>query len=175
MFNGNFFEQGMDLIPDINSADANADLTGDWVNLKNKDRAYLVLVKAAGTAGDDLSIDINQATDNGGTGTKALEFTKLWHKVGTMNAVAQWTAVELSTASSDLHLLSVNSVDLATDSGAAVVMVEIMADSLDVDGGFTHVQVLYEGDDVGNSTIVSSFWILTGDQYAQGVPLSAIG
>lgn len=174
MFNGSLFEQGFDLIPDQINADADNDITGDWVSLKDKDRAYLCLSKPAGTAGDDLSIKLNQATDNSGSGSKALNFTKIWHKIGTMNAVTQWTHVELTTATDDLALDSVNGADLETDESAAVVLVEVMADSLDVDGGFDHVQVFYEGDDVGNALLITSFWIMTGNAYAKAIPNSAL-
>lgn len=174
-FNAMLFEQGTDLIPDILNGDANADLAGDWLDMTNKDRAYLMLIKPAGSAGDDLSIVINQATDNAGAGSKGLNFDKLWHKIGTMNTIAQWTAIILATPTSDLDLASVNGVDLETDASPTVILVEILADNMDSDNEFNHIQVTYEGDDISNALIINSHWLLTGDKYAQAIPLSAIG
>jgi len=42
--------------------DINSDAEGDWVSLKNYDGCLVVLHKAAGTAGDDPSIKMQQAT-----------------------------------------------------------------------------------------------------------------
>jgi hypothetical protein len=174
-FNLGLFMGGMDLVPDILNGDANADLTGDWINLKNYDRAYLVLMKPAGTAGDDLSIRLQQASDNAGTGAKALEFSRLWHKIGTMSALPTWTKIDLTTATDDLDLVLVNSVDLETDVSAAVIIVEVLAESLDANNGFDHVNVIYEGDDIGNALVINSFWLLEGNKVAQSIPLSPLG
>jgi hypothetical protein len=174
---GTFFQNGFDLIPDVVAGDVNTDITGDWISLKNWDRAYLVLIKPAGTAGDDLAIRLQQATDNAAGSAKALTFTKLWYKKGSTNsfaAVPTWTAVELTTASSDLDLDSVNSTDLALDTSAAVVIVEVRSDSLDGGNGFTHVNVLYEGDDIGNALVINSLWLMQGNQYPQSIPLSSL-
>lgn len=178
MLNCSLLEAGIDIVPDVVNGDANSDITGDWIDLSKYDRAYLLLMKPAGTAGDDLAIRLQQATDNAGTGAKALTFTKLWHKIAATSAftaVTQWTAVTLTTASSDLDLDSVNSTDLATDINAAFVMVEVEAASLDSSNGFNHVNVLYEGDDVGNALVINSLWILKGARYPQAIPLSPLG
>lgn len=179
MRNANFFESGFDWIADQVSADANADLTGDWIDISGYDRAYYILQKPAGSAGDDLAIDLNQATNNTGGSTKALTFSKLWDKVGTLNAVTQWTARVLDTPVSDLDLdaLTIDgaTVDLATDTNAAQIKVEIIATSLDTNGGFTHIQVLLEGDDISNALIVSTGYFMVHSKYPQAIPLSAIG
>jgi len=174
MFNGSLFEQGFDLIPDQINAEANNDISGDWISLKDKDRAYLMLSKPAGTAGDDLIITLKQASDNAGTGSKALNFTKVWHKVGTMNAVTQWTHVELATATDSFNTETGGAGDLGADDKNAVILVEVLAESLDVDNGFTHVQFFSEGDEIGNGLLVTSSWILTGNAYAKAIPNSAL-
>lgn len=179
MHNATLFEEGFDLIPDIVAGDANADLTGDWINLENAGRAYLLLIKPAGTAGDDLSIHLQQASDAAGTGAKDLNFSKLWYKKAAaasndFTAVGQWTAVELTTPTADLDLVSVNSVDLATDTVGAVILVEVRPESLDVNGGFKFVNNIIEGDDIGNALIVNQFWILKDCSYPQAIPLTAL-
>ena len=172
IFNKSFFEAGFDFVPDIINGDANSDLTGDWISMKNHDRAYLVLIKPAGSAGDDLSIALQQATDNAASGAKALTFTRWWYKKGTMSSQGTWTAVVESTATSDLDLGT--PTDYAMDTVAAVILVEVLAESLDRDGGFDHINVIYEGDDVGNALLINSHWILQGSRFPQAVPLSPL-
>jgi hypothetical protein len=178
LFNGNLFELGFDLVIDQVNQDANSDVTGDWINLENWDRAYLMLIKPAGTAGDDLSIHLQQATAAAGTGAKDLNFTKLWYKkaasTNDFTTVGTWTAVELTTATADLDLVSVNSVDLATDTVGAAILVEVLASSLDVNGGFKFVNNIIEGDDIGNALILNQHWLLVGNHYPQAIPLSSL-
>lgn len=170
----NLFEAGFDFVPDLINQDVNTDLTGDWISLRHYERAYLLLIKPSGTAGDDLAIRLQQATDNAAAGAKALTFTKLWYKKGTMTAQGTWTAVELATASSDLDLDSVNGADLATDTSAAVILVEVRADSLDGANGFAFVNVLYEGDDISNALVINSHWLLMGNRFPQAIPISPL-
>ena len=170
----NFFEAGFDFIPDVLNQDANNDVTGDRICLKNWERAYYVLIKPAGSAGDDLSIKMVQATAASGGSTKALNFSKLWYKVGTMTGQGTWTAVELTTETDDLDLVSVNSTDLATDASAAVVIVEIRSDSLDGAGGYTFVYAFHDGGDIGNALVINGHWILMGNRYPQPVPLTSL-
>lgn len=177
--NMTFFERGFDIVPDIVAGDANADLTGDWIAMRGYERAYLVLIKPAGTAGDDLSIHLQQATAAAGTGAKDLTFTKLWYKKATaggnaFTATGTWTAVVLTTATADLDLVSVNGVDLETDEQGAVIVVEVLATSLDADGGFDFVNNIIEGDDVGNALIINQFWLMANGKFKQAIPLSAL-
>ena len=172
--NCTFFELGCDLVADI-AGDANSDLTGDWVKLSDYTRAYVYLSKPAGTAGDDLSIKVNQATDNAGTSSKDLTFTRVWYRVGAWTAETAWTHVNLSTPTADLDLASVGGTDIGSDDAAAQVVVEIMAESLDADNGFTHAQVTYEGDDIGNALIINSQWIMCGGHYQSNTPTRPVG
>jgi hypothetical protein len=61
-----------------------ANNNGDWVNLQNFSKCVAVLLKAAGTNGDDPVFTIRQAKDNAGTSAKALNITTIWEKVGTL-------------------------------------------------------------------------------------------
>ncbi len=177
--NCTFFEAGFDIVPDIVAGDANSDLTGDWIAMRGYERAYLVIIKPAGTAGDDLSIHLQQATAAAGTSAKDLTFTRLWYKKATaggnvFSATGTWTAVTLTTATADLDLASVNSTDIETDEQGTVIMVEVMASSLDADNGFDFVNNIIEGDDIGNALIINQFWLMANGKYKQAVPLSAL-
>lgn len=175
--NGNLFEMGFDIIPDIVAGDANADLTGDWISLVNYQRAYLVIIKPAGTAGDDLAIHLQQATTAAGGSAKDLTWTKLWYKKGSTNnfsAVPLWTAVTLATAASDVDLDGAATGDLALDTSGAVIIVEVLAESLDTTNGFKFINNIIEGDDVGNALVLNQFWLLAGARFPQSIPVSAI-
>lgn len=175
--NANLFERGFDLIPDIVAGDANADLTGDWIKLSNYTRAYLVIIKPAGSAGDDLAIHLQQATSAAGGSAKDLNWTKLWYKKGSTNsfaAVPTWTAVTLATAASDVDLDGAATGDLALDTSGAVIIVEVLTESLDASGGFCFVNNIIEGDDVGNALILNQFWLLCGSRFPQAIPLTAL-
>ena len=173
-FNGSLFEGGVDIIPDSAPADWNNDIGGDWVSLVNKDRAYFCFIAGAAAADDAnvIHLDLNQATDAAGTGSKACAaVSKFWYKVGNFTSAAdQWTAVELTTPVSDLDLEGYDVGD-----STSCFLFEVMSDNLDVDGGFTHLQHYQEADTLAATRYVASMWILTGDQYAQATPLSALG
>lgn len=173
-FNKSLFGAGLDIVPDSIDVDANSDVTGDLINLKNYDRAYYLLQKPAGTAGDDLSIKLQQATDNAAAGVKALNFSRLWYKIGTMTGQGTWTKVDLDTPTDDLDLVSVNGVDLATDTSPAAILVEVLAESLDANNGFDHVRVFHDGTDIGNALKICGTWILAGSGFPQAIPLTPL-
>lgn len=172
-----------DLMENINivsafpaGTDINTDADGDWVSLKNYDGCLVVFKKAAGTAGDDPSIKLQQATDVSGTGAKALTFNHIYHKIGAtaLTTIGTFTKVELSTATDDLDLVSVNSTDLLTDVGETQIVVNIRASDLDVDNGFDCLRLQIEGDDLSNATLATADYILYNSRYPGATPKSAI-
>ena len=66
-------------VPVDMSAGAN---NGDWVSLKSYGKVGILFTKAAGTAGDDPTLTLKQATLVDGTGSKDLLFTDIWKKQG---------------------------------------------------------------------------------------------
>jgi len=103
---------------------------GDWVNMENYGRCAVVFFAAVGTAGDDPTLTLLQATDVAGTGSKAVTFTRVDHKQGAdLEAVGQFTEVSQTAANT------------YTDATSAEILkiwvVDIMAEDLDIDGGFS--------------------------------------
>ena len=168
------FEAGYDIVPDLIQSDINADVTGDRVNLQNWERAYYVLSKPAGVAGDDPVLNFKQHTAASGGTSAALTISKLWAKVGVMSALGTWTTYVLSTAVSALDLQTVGGTDLVADTQAAVVIVEVRADSLNVASGYKFVSVDYTGTDIGNALLVNAMWHLYGNRYPQALPLTSL-
>jgi hypothetical protein len=176
MFNVDLMEQVNIVSAFSPGTDINSDASGDWVSLKGYAGCIVLFHKAAGTAGDDPSIALNQATDVAGTSSKALTFNHIYHKIGAtaLSAIGQFTKIELTTASADLDLVSVNGTDLLTDVGETLIAVNVRASSLDVDNGFDCLQLFIEGDDVGNATLAAAYYILYGARYPQVATESAI-
>lgn len=151
-------------VPVDMSAAAN---NGDWINMRDWNHLTVIVYKSAGTAGDDPTITLKQATDNAGTGAKALNFTELWQKQGTLTASAQGTFTKKTQSAANTY------VDTDSAENQGIYVLEIDGDMLDVDGNFTHVQVSIA--DVGiNAQLGCALYILTQPRFAQATPPSAL-
>lgn len=146
---------------DLSSAANN----GDWVSLVNYGRLTVVFHKAAGTAGDDPVITLKQASDNAGTGAKALNFTQIREKVGTQTSVAQFTTVSQAAANTYTNTVSAEA--------QGVFVIHVIPEHLDTDGGFTHVQLSVP--DVGtNAQLGGALYLLDEPRFAVATSVSAI-
>lgn len=152
-------------LPVAMNSGANA---GDWVSLKGYNRCAIVFFKAAGTAGDDPTITVLQATNVAGSGTtKAVNFTRVDKKQAASNllAVGEFTTVTQAAGNTFTH------ADLAEQ--AAIVVIDIMAEDLDVDGGYTCIQASVA--DVGtNAQLGCLLYFLHDPREASGTLPSAI-
>lgn len=108
---------------------------GDYISLKHAKSVAIVFTSGVGTAGDDPTLTIQQASDVAGTGAKALNVVttpvQVWKKQAatSLAAVAAWT-----DASGDA---STNTVTNATSAEqSALWVVEFTPDQLDVDNAF---------------------------------------
>jgi len=127
--------------PDVVVVDADDDTvaTGDYVSLKDFESLLVYVPFGDGTAtSGDISIEIYQATDTGGTGAKdldALVTGRIWSKVHatTVAAVAQWTKETQATADNTY-------TDATSGEKLGIIALEIHASDLDVDGGFCCVR-----------------------------------
>lgn len=130
---------------------------GDWVQLKDFRRCVALLFKGIGTAGQDPVFTLQQATDAAGTGAKALTFTTVYSKVGTQTGIANFTETTQTAANTY--------TDAASAEAQAIIGVEINAADLDVDGGFTHVQLSIP-DTGGNAQLGCGFYLMLDPRYA---------
>lgn len=102
--------------------------TGDYVSLKHYRHCSIIFFAAAGTAGDDPVITVTQAQDVAGTGVKALNFTRVDVKAGTLTAVGTFTKVTQVAA---------NTYTDATHAEVQkIYVIDFNAEDLDVEGGF---------------------------------------
>lgn len=140
--------------------------TGDWVNLSTYARCVAVLFKAAGTAGDDPVFTLQQATDNAGTSAKALTFTTVWSKVGTLASIAAFTKNTQAAAGTYTDTVSAES--------QAIMLVEIRAEDLDVSNGFNHIQLSIP-DTGTNAQLGCAFYLMLDPLHAGVSQVSAEG
>jgi len=146
----------LDIIPGTVPADLQTAVAGDYVSLKNAAGLLVVFFKAVGTAGDDPTLELQQATAVAGTSAKDLNgFVKIYKKQGALlNAVGAWTEVS-QTADEDF----VGDGTSAEEQGLYAAW--IPADLLDVDNGFDCVQVNVK-DTGTNAQIGCVLYILCG-------------
>ena len=113
-------------------------VTGDWINVSYCHRFAVLFHKNIGTAGDDPTLTIQQATDSAGTGAKALNFTKIYRRetataggLKTAAGLGQWTITTQTAANTYTNLTSAES--------ELMWVVDFQDAMLDVDGGFKFV------------------------------------
>lgn len=113
--------------------------TGDWVSLANANGVLCLFGSGVGTAGDDPTITVNEATTNTGTGSQALNIAapmELWTKQAA-TSLASTTSWTDSTASA-----STNTYTSATAAEQdALWALWIPAEALDVADGYDHINV----------------------------------
>lgn len=157
-------------------SDINTDVAGDWISLKNYDGVLICFHKAAGTAGDDPAILLEQATAVAGTGAKALTAIRaVYAKVGAtaLTGVSTFTRYT-GTATDDLDTVSTFGTDILADVGEALLVIDIRASDLDVTNGFDCLRFSIEGDDIANATLAAGWYILYGARYPDPTPAASI-
>lgn len=103
---------------------------GDWVSLENYKRVLIVFRSGVGTAGDDPTLTVRQATDAAGTSDKNLTFATIYRKQAatSLASTGQWTKTTQTAAA------TYTNTDAAEQS--LIWCVDIMASDLDVANGF---------------------------------------
>jgi hypothetical protein len=143
----------------------------DWVSLKEYGRCSVVFFKAVGTAGDDPTITLLQAQDVSGTGSKALTINRVDKKQAATNllAVGQFTtSTPAAPATHDTFTANTwTNSDLAEQ--AAIVVIEVKAEDLDVNNGFDCVTITIA--DVGTNAQLGCALFLMHEPRDQTVPL----
>ena len=128
---------------------------GDYVSLKNYRRVAVVFVSGVGTAGDDPTLTVQQASDVGGTGVKDLTFTDIYRKQAatSLAAVGSWTKTTQTTA---------NTYTEATAAEQDLIwVVEFHAEQLDVANGFDCIRATVA--DVGTDAQPGYLFYLLAD------------
>lgn len=139
---------------------ATAANTGAYVSMKGWEKCLIRFKAGEGTAGEDPTLTVTQATAVAGTGAKELNFTKIYRKqaadFAALAAVGTYTVTTQTAANTYTNGTS------AED--AFEWIVEITADMLDVSGGFDCVAASVA--DVGTDAQLGVLdYILMGPRY----------
>jgi len=139
---------------------------GDYVTMKNYNKCAIIFYKAIGTAGDDPTITVQQATTVAGGSVKALNFTTIKVKQGAdLAAVAQFTNTTQVAANTY--------TDATSAELAAIWVIEFDASELDVAGGFDCLRATV-ADIGGNPQLGCLLYILSSPRYADATMVGAI-
>lgn len=126
--------QVVTIIPPL---DLDTDRTGDYVSLKNYGRVVFVFTKSPGTAGDDPTLTLQQATAVAGTGAKdCAVITKFWTKQAATDLTAVGTFTENTQSAGTSIAFNATSAEQAL-----LAVFEVRSDQLDVSNGFDCVTV----------------------------------
>jgi hypothetical protein len=144
---------------------------GDWVSMALYSHLTVIFFKGVGTAGEDPVLTISQATSNAGAGSKALNVDRYYKKEGAtlVSAIGQFTEVLLDPATNVIG----GAAEATSAENEVVWVIEIEADQLDTNGGFSFVQVSCADAGAG-AQVGALLYILTGARYPQKAALSAI-
>lgn len=152
----------IDIVPAIRPVDlSTAANSGDWVSLKNAEGVLVVFHGAIGTAGDDPTVNINQAVDNSGTSSKDLSIPTTNRTYKKQAATALTSTGVWTDADGDISSGNWTNADAAEQE--ALVAIWIDASDLDVDSGFDHIQVTVA--DVGNNAQLGAAYYILAPKY----------
>lgn len=153
----------LDIVPafrPIDLQDASGQhITGDFVSLANHQAVIVLFHSAIGNSGQDPTVTFRQAKDNADGSGKALTavdtiYTK--QAATSLLSTGVWTKVTQTIASTY--------TDADAGEQEALWAIEIRADDLDVDNGFTHVRVTV-ADVGGNAQLGAAYYLLVGPKY----------
>jgi hypothetical protein len=153
----------MAIVPVDSQSGAN---TGDYVSLKNYERCTILIIKAAGVAGDDPVITMTQAQDVAGTGVKSLNFTRVDSKVGVQTGIGQFTINTQAAGNTYTDTVSAES--------QGIFAIEFKGEDLDVNNGFDCLKVAVPDTGAAGAQLLTAIYILRGQKFGAAQAASAI-
>jgi hypothetical protein len=155
----------VDIVSGIVPINLGSARTGDTISMKNWGRCAIVFFKAAGSASEDPTVTIEQAVSIAPSSAKALNYTRVDVKQGTLTSVGTWTKTEVSATATYTNA--------TLSESEAVIVIDIKAEDLDVDNGFDCLRVTIA--DAGSvNQIGAVLYILHEPRYAKDGGVSAI-
>lgn len=159
------FLDKVDIVSGIVPINIGSARSSDVVTLKNFGRCAIVFHKAAGSASEDPTLTVLQAVSVAPSSAKALNFTTIYTKQGTLSSVGTWT--KTTQAAGNTY------TNTTASENEAVWVIDIKADDLDVDNGFDCIQVTIADAGSVNQLAALTF-VLHEPRYSVDGGLSAI-
>lgn len=166
------FLEGVNIVPawGEGAEDLDDNQTGDYVCLKGYGKVGFLFVKEAGTAGDDPTLTLYQATDVSGTSAKvATVIDRYWIKQAATSLASTGTFTDTTQT-----LASTIACNATSAEQCMLLYFEVDAESLDVDGGFDCVRVDVALAASGGAQWGAGLYILMDPRYPQATSISAI-
>lgn len=143
-----------------------------WASVRNVNKAlFLIAFLKAGTAGDNVTIALQQATDAAGTGAKVLNIKEVFFKKGaTTFATAPNTNDKFNRSPSTPtnRETAISTYPTATDRVAAtndfMAAIRICPADLDMANGFSYVRATFT-DPGANAQLGFAIWLPDGAAY----------
>lgn len=157
---GEFFEYETIVpafIPVDSQTGANA---GIWVNMARYNRLTAVLYKAVGAGTDVPVISMLQATSSAGAGSKALNISRVWKKVGAASVLTVESFTLVTQAAGPTYTATGDAQD------SAIYGISIRASDLDVQNGFNWVSMSLADTGSAGAQLAAGFYILSDPRYA---------
>jgi hypothetical protein len=149
---------------------------GAWVDMRGYGRLSIVVLKAAGTAGENVNFTLQQATDKNGGSAKALAFNPhgVDYKRGTLMASIGGTFAGVQQfANTALAAGATIWTDATSSNQQGIYVFDVLPNMLDSANGFNHVNILLP--DVGTGAqLACVIGILSEPRYRSGPLPSAI-
>ena len=128
----------------------------DWVSLEGYDGVIFAVVVKDGTNPDDTTFNVEEASDNAGTGRKVVK-VRTWYR--------KQVGSGLSSAGAYSSVIGTASQVVVEGSNENAILVEVTADELDLAGGFKFVSLRQNGAGSADKTW-SAVAYLHGARYA---------
>lgn len=155
----------VDIVSGLVPIDLGSARSSDVVTLKNYGRCAIVFFKEAGSASEDPTLTVLQAVSVAPSSTKALNFTDIYTKQGTLTSVGTWT--KTTQAAGNTY------TNTTASENEAIWVIDIQADSLDADNGYDCIQVTIA--DAGSTNQMGALlFVLHEPRYSKEGGLSAI-
>jgi hypothetical protein len=165
--NGNFLE-GVNIQPAFLPADTDTNQAGDYVSLKDYGKVGVLFVKAAGTAGDDPTLTLYEATSVGGGSAQVLAvIDKHRIKQAATNLEAVGTFTDTAQTAASTIVFNATSAEQTL-----VDYFEVDADKLS--DGFDCIRVDCALAASGGSQYATVLYLLLDPRYPQAESISAI-
>lgn len=167
MLNGNMkFTEFAQVVSAFVPIDVNAAAQiGDYVSLKNYQRCAVILFGAAGSAGTDITLTIQQATDVSNSDVKALNFTTIDSKEG-----AALTAIGTFTTTTQTAANTYTTTN--NEQSQQIYIVDFGAEDLDIANDFDCLRMSINA---GNAAkVMAGLYILYGPRDGSATLPSAI-
>jgi hypothetical protein len=155
----------MDIVSGIVPINLGSARTGDTISMRNYGRCTILFFKAAGSASEDPTLTVEQATSVAPSSAKALTFTTIFTKQGTLTSVGTWTKTTQSAAGTYTNTTA--------SENEAIWVIDINVEDMDVDNGFDCLRVTIA--DAGSTNQLGALlYLLHEPRYSNETAISAI-